>query len=164
LSVDEIDAEQWVYVVPTTAAENLISPTASAPGRDYGLNVQAPLQTAVTPFSAASLPAAVPETPLVLLLPLAVAAVALPLARRRPLRPAHDLAGARQLAGHRGTRAVRAAAGDAQHPRGHRGRGFGSGRGCARHGHERAADPHEGGAAARAAGDARGHQAGHGDG
>src|SRR5205807_7489247 len=72
LSVDEIDAEQWVYVVPTTAAENLISPTASAPGRDYGLNVQAPLQTAVTPFSAASLPAAVPETPLVALLPLAV--------------------------------------------------------------------------------------------
>ena len=48
--LDELDAEQWVYTVPTTASANLISPTASARGRDYGANVIAPLQTAVTTY------------------------------------------------------------------------------------------------------------------
>ncbi len=83
LSLDEIDAEQWVYAVPTSAPANLISLTDSPSGKDYGLNVVAPLQTLVTPFSAPSAPAAVPETPLVGLLPLAVLALGVPLIRAR---------------------------------------------------------------------------------
>ncbi|TMB93152.1 MAG: hypothetical protein E6J45_00420 [Chloroflexi bacterium] len=52
IPLDELDAEVWVYPVPLSAPVNLISTTASAPGRNYGLNVQTPLQTIVTPFNA----------------------------------------------------------------------------------------------------------------
>lgn len=80
--LDEIDAEQWAYTVPTSAPTNLISQT-SATGQNYGNNVVTPLQTIVTPYSAADLAAAVPETPLVGLLPLAVLALGVPLIRAR---------------------------------------------------------------------------------
>jgi len=81
--IDEIDAEEWVYTVPVSAPVNLISATVAAPGQDYGANVVAPLQTAVVPYSAASPPGTVPETPLVALLPLAALGIALPLFRVR---------------------------------------------------------------------------------
>ena len=80
--IDEIDAEQWVYTVPVSAPRNLISAAASAPGEDYGLNVVAPLQTTVVPYSA-SAPTGVPDAPLVGLLPLAALGAALPLLRAR---------------------------------------------------------------------------------
>ena len=52
IPLSELDAETWVYPVPLSTPENLISATTSATGRNYGLNVQTPLQTVVTPFSA----------------------------------------------------------------------------------------------------------------
>ncbi len=79
--IDEIDAEQQVYVVPSTSAADLISPTASTPGHDYGLNVVAPLLTAVAPFG--TLPATVPDAPLAALLPLIAGVVAIPVVIRR---------------------------------------------------------------------------------
>ena len=85
IPLDELDAEVWVYPVPLAQPENLISATTSATGRDYGLNVQAPLQTAVTPFNGPA--AATPETPLAALLPVA-AAFAVLIGRRRRSRPA----------------------------------------------------------------------------
>jgi hypothetical protein len=87
-SVSEIAAEQWVYAVPSSAPANLISADTSVTpaGKDYGLNVVAPLQTVVTPFNANSSPAALPEAPLVVLLPLAAVAVGIPVARSRRRR------------------------------------------------------------------------------
>jgi hypothetical protein len=83
--IDEIDAEQQVYPVPSSSAADLISATDSAPGHDYGLNVVAPLLTAVTPYGA--LPATAPEAPLAALLPLAAAVAAVPaVLRRRRMR------------------------------------------------------------------------------
>jgi hypothetical protein len=87
--IDEIAAEQWVYAIPTSGKANLISPDTSVTpaGSDYGLDVVAPLQTLVTPFSSATtFPSAVPEAPLIGLLPLAALAVAYPLARSRRRR------------------------------------------------------------------------------
>jgi hypothetical protein len=84
--IDELAAEQWVYAVPSSAPANLISPDSSVTpgGQDYGLDVVAPLQTVVTPFSSAStFPPAVPEAPLIALLPLAALAVAVPASRLR---------------------------------------------------------------------------------
>jgi hypothetical protein len=68
--LDEVDAEEWVYPVPLSQPANLISATASAPGEDYGLDVVAPLQTVVAPFSTMSPAASVPEVPWVGWLPL----------------------------------------------------------------------------------------------
>ncbi len=77
--IDEIDAEQQVYAVPSSAPANLIS--VQDAGHDYGLNVVAPLQAFVAPFGA--LPTAVPEAPVVALLPLVAGAAAIPVVRRR---------------------------------------------------------------------------------
>lgn len=71
--LDEIDAEQWVYTVPSSAATNFISPTASPPGEDYGANVVLPLQALVSAYGTnPSTP--VPEAPLTWLIPLGVLA------------------------------------------------------------------------------------------
>ena len=88
LSVTEVDAEQWTYAVPSATAANLISPDTSVTpaGQDYGLNVVAPLQATVTPFSAAAAPSVVPESPLIPLLPVAGLALAISIARS-PRRP-----------------------------------------------------------------------------
>ncbi len=82
--IDEIDAEQQVYPVPSSGPANLISATASAAGHDYGLNVVAPLQTVVRPFGA--LAAAAPEAPISALLPVIAGLVAVPVLRRRWVR------------------------------------------------------------------------------
>ena len=74
--LNEIDAEQWVYAVPQSAPANLISPTAAAPGQDYGLDVQAPLSTSTAPFDALTPAGSVPEAPVVWLLPLGGLALA----------------------------------------------------------------------------------------
>ena len=79
--LDEIDAEQWVYTVPSAAPANFISPTASPPGQDYGGDVVTPLQAVVSVYG--STPGSpVPEAPLSALIPLAVLAVALPAGAR----------------------------------------------------------------------------------
>lgn len=84
--IDEIDAEQQVYVVPTTSAKNLIAGTSSVTGQDssndYGQNVVIPLLTVVSPYGAVP-GAAVPDAPLVALLPVLAGAVAVPLIIRR---------------------------------------------------------------------------------
>ena len=86
--IDEIAAEQWTYAVPTSAPVNLISATSSAPGQNYGANVVAPLQTLVTAFNANAAPAAVPEAPLIGLLPLLAVGVGIPVVRRHRRRSA----------------------------------------------------------------------------
>ena len=88
LPIDEIDAEQQVYAVPTTSAANFVSATNSAPGQDYGLNVVTPLQTVVAPFDQQPAAGEVPEVPLAALLPLVAGVVAVPVIRRRWVRRA----------------------------------------------------------------------------
>ncbi|MHB8719337.1 MAG: hypothetical protein ACYDAC_10675 [Candidatus Dormibacteria bacterium] len=84
--IDEVDADSWVYPVPGSAPANLISPTASAAGQDYGNDVVAPLQAVVTPFAA---PASnVAEAPAAALLPLLGLLGLGILARRRRRSPA----------------------------------------------------------------------------
>jgi hypothetical protein len=87
--VDELAAEQWVYTVPSSSAANYISPdpTVTPAGSDYGLDVVAPLQTLITPFSSATtFPSAVPEAQLIGLLPLTALVLAYPLVRRQRRR------------------------------------------------------------------------------
>jgi hypothetical protein len=85
--LDELDAEQWVYTVPSSVATNFISPATSPQGQDYGLNVTAPLQTFAMPFSSRTQGnPAVPEVPAAALIPLAAVAAFVParyLLRRR---------------------------------------------------------------------------------
>jgi hypothetical protein len=76
VALDEVDAQQWRFAVPMTAATNVL-------GR-YGQNVQAPLQTLVVPIAQAG--AVVPEAPVVPLLLLSGGVVAVAAVRRRRLR------------------------------------------------------------------------------
>jgi hypothetical protein len=76
VALDEVDAQQWRFAVPMTAATNVLGP--------YGQNVQAPLQTLVVPIAQAG--AVVPEAPVVPLLLLSGGVVAVAAVRRRRLR------------------------------------------------------------------------------
>jgi len=87
ICLDEIQAEQWVYPVPTTTSRNLISadPQVTPPGSDYGLDVQAPLQAFAVPFAARTPNPVTPDVPAAALLVLVAGAIIVPvlMVRRR---------------------------------------------------------------------------------
>ena len=83
--VDEINADEWEYLVPSASPANLISPASG--GEDYGADVVAPLQSVVVPYDAPAAPAAsTPEAPLPVTLPIVALALVLPVLLRRRRR------------------------------------------------------------------------------
>jgi hypothetical protein len=86
--ITELQAEQWVYTIPSSSAANYIDATQLSSGNDYGENVVTPLIAVAVPFNARTEQPVLPEAPVAALLPLAAIAMVVPLRVRRRRRAA----------------------------------------------------------------------------